>query len=272
MTTWHNYDRQPHTVIGTLKVMTRLYSHQLQNERDVLVWLPPSYDGQQRFPVIYMHDGQNIFDAHTSFVGEWRVDETITALAEEELEAVVVGIPNNQERRLNEYSPYDDERFGQGQGAAYLDFVVQQIMPIINADFAVLTDAANTGMMGSSMGGIISLYALFYTDVFGMIGAFSPQLAYGNEAIFDFVNQAPFRPARIYLDVGTREFKNMSVSPDEEPAMSRRYLERVRRMRGLLIEKGYDDSLLYIEERDGIHHEEAWARRLPDALRFLLTP
>ncbi len=271
MATWQDYNQQPNTVVGRLKLLSALHSPQLQNERDILVWLPPSYDGQRSFPVIYMHDGQNLFDEHTSFVGEWRVDETITALAQEGLEAIVVGIPNIQDRRLNEYSPFDDQRFGDGVGMAYLDFIVQTVKPIIEADFCVHTDVANTGIAGSSMGGIISLFALFYVDVFGMVGAFSPQLAYGNEAIFDYVKAAAFHPARIYMDVGTREFKNMAVTSAEEPEMSRRYLERVRHMHDLLVAKGYEKMMHYVEEEGAVHHEEAWARRLPGALRFLLA-
>jgi hypothetical protein len=109
MSNWQRYIdlHQPHTVVGDLRVLPQVHSPQLGNERDVLVWLPPSYaQGERRYPVIYMHDGQNLFDAHTGYSGEWGVDETLTALAPEGLEAIVVGLPNAGQARSLEYNPY----------------------------------------------------------------------------------------------------------------------------------------------------------------------
>jgi len=103
-----------HTVSGRVLVRPAVYSPQLQNERHLLVYLPPSYGSGQRYPVLYMHDGQNLFDRATSFVGEWRVDETMEQLAAEGLEAIVVGIPNAGNARRDEYSPFYDKRHRAG--------------------------------------------------------------------------------------------------------------------------------------------------------------
>src|SRR5688572_21409124 len=118
---WHDYleDKDPneHTISGEMRILPAVYSSQLDNHRDVLVYLPPSYaDGDKRYPVIYMHDGQNLFDRATSFVGEWQVDETMETLAAEGKEAIVVGLHNLDNERIHEYAPFDSQRFGAAKG------------------------------------------------------------------------------------------------------------------------------------------------------------
>src|SRR5690348_4734548 len=136
MDQWLDYPQAAgtgHTVVGTLKIYLGLWSPQLQNRRDILVYLPPSYStGQRRYPVVYMHDGQNLFDDATSFVGEWKVDETMETLSKEGIEAIVVGIPNQGEQRLDEYSPFRDRLRHGGRGDAYLSFVVRTVKPLID--------------------------------------------------------------------------------------------------------------------------------------------
>jgi len=240
-----------HTVVGTLKVLPDVWSPQLDNRRDILVWLPSSYDfSEKRYPVIYMQDGQNLFDRATSFADEeWQVDETLETLSHEGLEAIVVGIPNMGPQRVAEYNP-----FGSGRGDAYIQFIAETLKPIIDRDYRTLAVQTHTGIFGSSMGGLISLYAFFRRpDVFGFVGAMSPALWVGGRAIYTYVRQAPPAPGRIYLDNGTREGS-------------------AKRMYLLLLEKADRplDDLIYIVEQDGEHRESAWARRLPNALRFLL--
>jgi len=243
-----------HTVVGTLQVLSNVHSTQLRNRRDILVYLPPSYaTSNRRYPVIYMQDGQNLFDRTTSFVGgEWQVDETMEALSRDGLEAIVVGIHHMGKQRIVEYTPTPFN--SRGRGDPYVAFVCDTLKPIIDRDFRTLADPAHTGIFGSSMGGLISLYAFFRRpDVFGLTGAMSPALWIGGGAIYPDVQQAPFVAGKIYLDHGTREGS-------------------ARRMHTLLREKGYRDErdLLYVVEEGGKHSESAWARRLPDALRFLL--
>jgi predicted alpha/beta superfamily hydrolase len=277
MTHWQSYveDRNAgtHTVVGNVQVLKELLSPQLGNRRDLFVYLPPSYtQTQRRYPVIYMHDGQNLFDAAASYAGEWQVDETMEALSSEGLEAIVVGIPNMGVRRLDEYSPFCDPRLGGGQGEQYLAFIVETLKPLIDRDFRTYPDRAHTGILGSSMGGLISLYAFFrHPEVFGFVGALSPSLWFADAAILPYLRRAPFTPGRIYLDVGTDEWGRTPGDHLLLYALSRR-LARFRRTRALLVQKGYQPGrdLLYVEELRALHHETAWARRLPGALRFLL--
>ncbi len=261
-----------HTVVGNVQVMGDVESPQLGNARDLLVYLPPSYKtGESRYPVIYLHDGQNLFDAVTSFAGEWLVDETMEALSEEGYEAIMVGISNTKDR-LNEYSPFRDGKRGGGRGDLYLDFIVQTVKPLIDSSLRTLADRENTGIMGSSMGGLISLYAFFRrSQIFGFAGAMSPSLWFGRDAIYDYIENVPFTSGRIYLDAGTREYGE-GHRWTSIPWRSRRYYASIRRMNRLLARKGYRPrrELLYVEEQWANHEEAAWARRLPQALRFLL--
>lgn len=273
---WEDYPEliKPHgeKMMGSLKTLKGLWSPQLQNRRDVLVYLPPSYAyGTWRYPVIYMHDGQNLFDPATSFAGAWHVDETIGALSQEGLEAIVVGILHMGEQRIVEYSPFADRKLGGGQGEAYLTFVIETIKPVIDQTWRTLPERAYTGMIGSSMGGLISLYAYFrFPEVFGFAGALSPSLWFAEPAIFSFIEQTPFRPGKLYLDMGGREFL-----PENRRATTNRPVPRdggLQQMCSLLRRKGYrsGQDLLCILEKGAAHREAAWARRLPHALRFLL--
>lgn len=248
------YAGDAHTVAGALWVLPDVWSPQLGNRRDVLIYLPPAYEREsRRYPVVYMHDGQNLFDRATSFAGEeWQVDETLEALSGEGLAAIVVGIPHMGEERLAEYTPHAISR--RGRGEKYLTFVCETIKSMIDREFRTQADRAHTGIFGSSMGGLISLYAFFHrSETFGLVGAMSPSLWVGRGAMVDYVSRAPHVPGKIYLDNGTREGS-------------------AHRLHALLRDKGYQDDhdLLYVVEPGGRHTESAWARRLPDALRFLL--
>lgn len=265
-----------HTVSGVVRVWPELYSPQLGNRRSVFVYLPPAYHAEtdRRFPVIYMHDGQNLFDAATSYSGEWRVDETLNQLADEGIAAIVVGLPNMGVDRINEYSPFLDKRMkAGGRGGAYVDFVAETVKSLIDRDFRTLPERAHTGIMGSSMGGLISLAAFFQRpEIFGLAGVMSPAFWFADEAIWDFVRKAPFSPGRIYMDVGTAETAPPQGVYKFLPFLRRYYRTASQRMNRELIRKGYspDQTLLYIEEKGGEHNEAAWERRLPGAFRFLL--
>lgn len=279
---WQEYAElySENTVSGSLNVLREFYSPQLSNTRDILVWLPPGYhENEKRFPVIYMHDGQNLFDEKTSYVGEWEVDETMIELSKEGLEAIVVGIPNSGERRFFEYNPYesmleDDHR---GQGQEYLRFIIDTLKPRIDRDFHTLPESAATGIAGSSMGGLISLYALLaYPEVFGFCGCLSTAFWFGNFGLHQTIRTRSRGIGKIYLDVGGREGETFGDLPEPWRSIVRdpdeAYVQGVRSLRDLLLDQGYEAgrSLMYVEEPEGIHRESAWARRLPEALRFLL--
>jgi predicted alpha/beta superfamily hydrolase len=260
--------------VGDLRVLPQVASPELGNRRDLLVHLPRSYAcGERRYPVLYLQDGQNLFDAATSFSGEWRVDETMEALAEEGREAIVVGVANAGAERLDEYSPWR-QRHGGGRGDAYVRFLVDTVRPLVDEGFRTRREPRATGVLGSSLGGLISLYAFFMRpEVFGMAGALSPALRFAGDAMLDFLARQPYVGGRVYLDTGTREagFGRLDRWLAGLSA-SQPYTRAVRRARRLLEAKGYreGEDLLHVEERGGLHQEAAWGRRLPGALRFLL--
>ncbi len=273
--TWRDYGetRPHHSVVGALKIHESVWSPQLQNRRDILVLLPDDYaTGDRRYPVIYMHDGQNLFDHHTSYAGEWYVDETMQALRHEGIQAIIVGIPNMGVDRIAEYSPFVDARLSGGRGDRYLAFIVETLKPLIDRDFRTLPDRDHTGMLGSSMGGLISLYGFFrYPAVFGFAGVMSPSLWFAGRAIFRYLQRESFRPGKLYLDMGGQEGAP-ARSSRIAGHVADRYLRDARAMAQLLAQKGYRDSqqLRYVEAPEATHCEAAWAQRLPDALRFLL--
>lgn len=274
MSEWQSYNVENHTVVGDLRFYPGLHSPQLDNRRNVLVWLPDGYaTSDQRYPVVYMHDGQNLFDERTSYAGEWRVDETMQALASEGYAAIIVGLPNQGELRRSEYNPYPP-----CSGDAYIRFITETVKPLIDSTFRTQPDVAHTGIAGSSMGGLISLYGfLCYPAVFGFCGAFSTAFWFGNSGILNTIDESATGHGKIYLDVGTREGPTLAytVSPDDLDKMGKldlAYLNGVRHIRAALLESGYvePETLLYIEDEGAMHRENEWARRLPDALRFLL--
>lgn len=245
---------------GTIERISSVYSPELDNERDLLVSLPGKYaTRERRYPVIYMHDGQNLFDPATSFAGSWNVDVAMAEASLEGLDAIVVGIPNMGPARLAEYSPFEHPELGGGRGDLYLDFLIDTVKPLIDAQYLTVPDRLHTGIVGSSMGGLISLYAFFrHPEVFGFAGVLSPSLWLTEAATFAFIRQADFSPGKLYLDVGARE--------------GERHVANAHRLRDLLEEKGYrlGHDLMWVEEEMGAHHEAAWARRFQDALPFLV--
>jgi predicted alpha/beta superfamily hydrolase len=230
------------------------------NRRAVDVYLPPSYAaGRRRYPVVYMHDGQNLSDPRLAFAGTWRLRGTLSRLARGGLEAIVVGVHHAGPDRLVEYSPFPDRRHGPAGGDQYLDFIVRALKPRIDRRFRTQPERDTTTILGSSMGALISLYAFFrHQAVFGRAGAMSPAFWYGDRAIFQYVKAAGAAPGRLYLDIGHGE----GTAP----------LRDARRMAALLEKKGYvpGRAMQYLEDESGRHAEDDWARRLEGALRFLL--
>lgn len=283
MTDWREYEAvygRNNTVKGRVVVWPKLASPQLGVARDILVYLPPSLArdwpkpaaGDRRYPVLYFNDGENVFDDRTAYVGiKWAADEALEALAGEGVEAIAVAIPNGREARMDEYNPWRSrvnwkvlppwaKREMGGKGDAYLDFVVDTVKPLIDRAFPTIDEPAATGIVGSSMGGLISMYALATRpSTFGLAGVFSPSLGWSEFRILDVVEQGQLQGTRVYVDIGGREARGMTAN--------------ARRLRDALVRRGFAEgrNLRYVEDRYGIHRENAWARRLPDALRFLLA-
>ena len=166
-----------HTTSKNVHIIdSAFYIPQLNRTRRIWIYLPGSYSSsRKKYPVLYMQDGQNVFDEATSGFGEWGVDEALDTLKNKSQEMIVVGVDNDPVYRINEYSPYDMEKYGKGEGAAYLDFLVNTLQPYINKHYRTRKCASHNYIAGSSMGGLISFYALIkYPKKFGGAGVFSP--------------------------------------------------------------------------------------------------
>ena len=245
---------------GVHVLAQRLAMPGLGRERTLRLYLPPSYESapQRRYPVIYMHDAQNLFDDATSFAGEWGVDETLDELARTRgFEAIVVGIDNGGEERVHELSPWTNARYGPAQGEQYMAFVVDTVKPFVDAHYRTQPGRASTAIAGSSMGGLISHYALLhYPQVFGKAAIFSPSYWYSSE-VYARTKAHPW-PAgtRTYFYIGGRE-GDESV-PD------------VERMLPLLAtpDRAARDITLRIEP-GAEHNERAWRAEFPRAVAWL---
>lgn len=228
---------------------------QLDRERRIWLYLPPDYESSKKsYPVVYMHDGQNLFDTSTSYSGEWKVDETLNKLFEEKkFGLIVVGIDNGGENRTNEYSPWKNEKFGGGEGDAYLEFIVNTLKPYIDLHYKTLQSNVNTAIMGSSMGGLISFYAgLKYPDVFGIIGTFSPSFWFASEC-FEFAKAHSEIDSKIYFLVGENERGNM--------------VQNTKKMISIIETNGFNKENIY--ERivpKGEHNESFWSSQFEQAI------
>ena len=240
---------------------------ELGRKRRVWVYLPQGYEsGLDRYPVLYMHDGQNIFDNATAFAGEWGIDETLDSLqAVRGKGVIVVAVDHGGDKRIDEYSPWKHAKYGGGEGAKYVDFLVKRLKPFIDSRYRTEPDRLNTGIAGSSMGGLISLYALVkYPDVFARAGIFSPALWIAPEA-YSFVRAAaPLKPdVRIYFVSGALE-----ASTGDDPGV---YVRDQQRMVDTLIAAGLrkDANVVAFVRADGKHAEWFWRREFPAAYKWL---
>lgn len=239
---------------------------QLGRTRRVMLYLPPGYASSSlRYPVLYMHDAQNVFDNATSFAGEWGVDETLDELhAHGDDGVIVVAVDNGETHRMDEYNPWKsaDGKHGGGEGDAYVDFMVKTLKPYIDAHYRTRTDRENTGIMGSSMGGLISLYAaLKYPDVFGRAGIFSCACWVAGPRILEMARHAkPTRPLpRFYFVAGGLETNDGSQGRDQKMVVDS------------LVAAGFpvDTAIRSFVPADGRHSEWFWRREFPAAYQWL---
>ena len=256
---------RPHSALPSVHVLPALSMPGLDRQRTLRVYLPPAYgDTGRRFQVLYMHDGQNLFDDATSYAGEWGVDESLDALAKSHgLEVIVVGIDNGQEQRMSELNPWPGLmfriRFGPAEGEKYMDFVVEVVKPWIDARYRTLPDRANTAIMGSSMGGLISDYAIHrYPQVFSKAGIFSPSYWVSDDA-YEFAWQKPLpRDARVALLAGGKEGGDT--------------VEDLERMAAVLRGNGLGSDRLSVKVLpDGEHNENFWRQEFPAAVAWLFN-
>lgn len=239
------------------------------NTRMLRVWLPPDYDGwgATRYPVLYLNDGQNLFDPATAFAGvPWRAGETAARLiAEEKIRPLIIVGIDNTKNRAREYIPYKsrDPRVIKAKGKCYPDFLRREVMPLIAERYPVLPGPENTGLGGSSLGGLITLYTqLAAPGVFGRLLIESPSLFVAERAILQDSRQFSSWPARIYLGMGTRE-----VGQAEKDV---KMVADVLELEAILRQAGVDEQRLKVRIEEGAtHSESSWAARFPEALEFL---
>lgn len=237
---------------------------QLNRSRKIWMYLPPDYQiARKRYPVIYMHDGQNLFDESASFAGEWHVEDTLDeAYRMSRVGAIVVGIENssNGEERIEEYSPWFNEynQMG-GKGEVYMEFLLQELKPYIDRNFRTKPDANHTAMVGSSMGGLITLYAAIkYQHIFGRIGILSPSLWFSEEAFLHVsrIGKQPNTNSRIALLAGAKE-----------PDYVGKATERLYRT---LLQAGFhNEDLLFELIVDGEHNEWFWSKAFKQAYQWM---
>jgi len=192
-------------------IQTAFFIPQLNRYRRIWIYLPEGYTTSgKKYPVLYMHDGQNVFEDSTSFSGEWGVDEALDTLTNKIKEIIVVAIDNGGDKRMNEYSPYDMERFGKGEGDQYVDFLVKTLMPYINKNYRTKKCGENAFVAGSSMGGLISFYAILkYPKKFDGAGVFSPAFWITPQLKKVVNTEAKKMKGKIYFYAGKQEGETM---------------------------------------------------------------
>lgn len=239
------------------------YIPQLDRYRRIMLYLPPDYySSTKTYPVIYMHDGQNLFDNQTAFAGEWEVDETLNALHDAgDWGAIVVGINNGGDLRIDELTPWSNPQYGGGDGQAYMDFIVETLKPHIDAEFRTKPEPENTALIGSSLGGLISTYGgIKFNEVFGKVGALSPSYWFNNTELMAFVAnpENEIYDLRIAMVGGETESSNMSVD--------------ISALRDALIARGVNpDDILVQIDADGAHSEWYWRREFGDVYQWLFA-
>lgn len=227
---------------------------QLKRHRAIRIYLPVDYAvSKKRYPVLYMHDGQNLFDDSTSYAGEWGVDECLDSMKKQ---CIIIGIDNGGTHRINEYCGYDMKEYGKGEGRAYVDFLVKTLKPYIDKKFRTLPGHDHTFIAGSSLGGLISLYAVLrYPAVFGGAGLFSTSLWINPEMWAYIWQRAPLVHAKLFFYAGKQEDETMV------PNM----------LKALKIFMKSSHSATHTVIRDeGRHNEASWRREFPAFYQFII--
>lgn len=260
-----------HTITGRLERFPDFRS-KFVAARELLVWLPPGYaaDSTRRYPVVYLHDGQNVFDGATSFIPgqEWQADEVADlGIRSGRLPAcILVGIPNTP-ARMDEYTFARDARHGGGRSADYMRFLLDEVKPFVDRTFRTRPDARHTAVVGSSLGGLVSLdLGLLHPGTFGAVGCVSPAAWWADRDIVTRLTASRTHlPVRIWIDIGTAE--STPTATGSEP-----WVDDARAMRDALRARGWVEGAdLHYEEVEGAkHNEAAWAARIGRILQFVV--
>lgn len=231
---------------------------QLDTIKKIWVYLPEDYkSSEKRYPVLYMHDAQNLFDAETSFSGEWKVDEILDSLKAPGV--IVVGLEHGNSKRIDEMTPFPHEKYGGGKADAYLAFLKNTLKPHVDATYRTLPNAKNTTIMGSSLGGLVSFYAMLkYPETFGQAGLFSPSFWFSDK-IFSMAEGAKLSEhQRFYFLGGTAEGEEM--------------IPHLQKMRNILVARGVHEENIELHVVQGGQHNEAfWSDHFLEAFEWLLS-
>ncbi|MDO9595240.1 MAG: alpha/beta hydrolase-fold protein [Lutibacter sp.] len=225
----------------------------------VWIYLPPNYDkSSKKYPVIYMHDAQNLFDNASSYAGEWEVDETLNKLYEKTGKGfIVVGIENGGEERINEYTPWKNKKYGGGKGGIYVDFIAKTLKPYIDANYRTKKQQKHTGLIGSSLGGLISYYGgLEYPKTFGKIGALSTSFWFSEKVVNFTQEKGNLKDTKLFLLVGGKE----GDDTDKD----------TQNMEKLLLETGFKSKNLKTKiNPEGQHNEAFWRSEFLEVVSWL---
>lgn len=265
---WANTTIKKSTATENVSVLSeKFYIPQLDRNRKIWIYLPPGYDeSDKHYPVMYMHDGQNLFDSSLSFSGEWEVDETLNKLYQEKgIAMIVIGIDNGGNKRLDEYSPWKNEKYGGGEGEAYVDFIVNDLKPYVDKNYKTIANKNQTAIMGSSMGGLISYYAaLKAPDVFGKIGVFSPAFWFSNESFTYAKTNGNIKDTKMYLLAGDKEGEKVAIDEINQT------VKGINDMVKILKQEGFTpDNITTKVVPDGLHNEKMWRENFEEAVLWL---
>ncbi len=257
---WSSKETKVSTAENNVSVLyNKLIIPQLNRARRIWIYLPPDYENTtESYPVLYMHDGQNVFDALTSYAGEWGVDEALNKLYNEKgFKLIVVAIDNDGEKRLNEYSPWENLKYGNPEGSAYAEFIVNTLKPQIDKTYRTLSNRKNSAIMGSSMGGLISFYVgLKYSQVFSKVGVFSPSFWYSKRSFEFATEQHGINDLKMYFLVGTKEGANM--------------VSNVNKMTRIMKSNGFNENNISKKiVEDAGHNEQFWRSEFEEAILWL---
>jgi alpha-glucosidase len=228
---------------------------QLDTIKKIYVYLPLNYaTSTKKYPVIYMHDAQNLFDAKTSFSGEWNIDETLDSL---KANVIVIGIEHGNNKRIDELTPFKNEKYGGGKADAYLDFIVTELKPHVDKTYRTKTNKNNTAIIGSSLGGLVSYYAaLKYPKIFGKVGSFSPSFWFTNE-IYTLTQNTKKINTKIYFMCGDSESEDMVADMEKmENIIRGKRCDCLNLTKMTVVKKGQ-------------HNEKLWANEFAKAYLWL---
>ena len=236
----------------------KIEAPQLQTNKKIWVYLPKNYSAsKKKFSVIYMPDAQNLFDAKTSYAGEWNVDEKLDSLS---AQVIVIGIEHGNDKRIDELTPYKNEKYGGGKADSYLEFIVKTLKPHIDSTYRTKPEKKNTIIMGSSLGGLTSFYAtLKYPEVFGKAGVFSPAFWINRKEIFEYAEKTKKTKSKYYFLCGDKEGDDDSMISDLN---NMEHLINTKRCYCLNLN---EKKIV----KEGHHNEKLWRDGFVDAILWL---